>query len=371
MTPTASFQRHELWWTFRASGGHDDTVVLDGGLLKWRSEGRSLESGWRTPVHGDFKSRPGASLVRTLNDVRDALATGGEQILDGRPAARFTGVAAEGRATAFEAATCQARSTCPGRAWVRADGTLLPAAALRDAFQAAGVRSRRADHQASCGSGRSAPPCWPWRWPDWIGAMSPSMTDHGANGARGPIHRWRLEHDNVRRAAGGPGGSRLSSPEIERSAAAAFHGTDLLRSLDGLFAPAAVWSPALATGTLWVAEKSAGEVVGFLAATRVDAWLHIDEIDVASGHQGQGLGRKMMQAAIAWAAERDLVGVTLTTFRDVRWNAPFYASLGSHGGIRRRLLSPALVAHPDPTGSCASDSIPPSGCAPHEAWRFR
>jgi len=117
-------------------------------------------------------------------------------------------------------------------------------------------------------------------------------------------------------------------PEIERSAATAFDGGDLLGSLDALYAPAATWIPALSAGTLWVARDGEGRLVGFLAASRGDPWLHVDEIDVASGDQGQGYGRRLMQVAIAWARERDLADVTLTTFRDVRWNAPFYASLG-------------------------------------------
>jgi GNAT superfamily N-acetyltransferase len=117
-------------------------------------------------------------------------------------------------------------------------------------------------------------------------------------------------------------------PEIERSAAGVFDGGDLLRSLEGRFAAAETWIPALDAGTLWVVEDGAGGVVGFLAATCIDQIMHVDELDVELDRQGQGLGRRLMQAAIAWARGRGLTGVTLTTFRDVRWNAPFYASLG-------------------------------------------
>jgi GNAT superfamily N-acetyltransferase len=149
-------------------------------------------------------------------------------------------------------------------------------------------------------------------------------------------------------------------PEIERSAAAAFDGGDLLRTLDVRFAPAETWVPALDAGTLWVADAGAGGVVGFLAATRIDRFLHIDELDVELGRQGQGLGRRLMQAAIAWARGRGLAGVTLTTFRAVRWNAPFYASLGfmevAPDALRPRLG--AILAREariglDPTKRCA------------------
>jgi len=44
--------------------------------------------------------------------------------------------------------------------------------------------------------------------------------------------------------------------------------------------------------------------------------------------QQQGHGRRLMQAAIDWARQRRLQAVTLTTFRSIPWNAPFYASMG-------------------------------------------
>ena len=89
-----------------------------------------------------------------------------------------------------------------------------------------------------------------------------------------------------------------------------------------------IWSAALAAGTLWVAEDASAGVIGFLAAESVAGGLYIAEVDVVVERQRQGHGRRLMARAIDWARERDLADVTLTTFRDVPWNGPFYASMG-------------------------------------------
>lgn len=116
-------------------------------------------------------------------------------------------------------------------------------------------------------------------------------------------------------------------PAIERSAASAFEGLDVPLDILTDVSPAAAWRPHCQGGTLWVACD--GEApVAFLAGRRMGPRLHIDEIDVARAWQGKGLGRRLMGLAIAYAADHGLEGLSLTTFRSVPWNAPFYASLG-------------------------------------------
>jgi ribosomal protein S18 acetylase RimI-like enzyme len=44
--------------------------------------------------------------------------------------------------------------------------------------------------------------------------------------------------------------------------------------------------------------------------------------------QGRGVGRRLLEAARRFAEERRLVAMTLTTFRDVPWNGPFYERAG-------------------------------------------
>jgi len=147
------FSAPRLWWNFRVMG-HACTAVLDGGLAKWRAESRALESGWHTPKHGDFKSRPDASLVRELDDLRAAVATGSEQILDARPAERFTGAAPEPRA-GLRPGHMPGALNLPWSDLVAPGGTLLTADALRAAFQAAGV-DLAGPITTTCGSGISA-----------------------------------------------------------------------------------------------------------------------------------------------------------------------------------------------------------------------
>ena len=77
----------------------------------------------------------------------------------------------------------------------------------------------------------------------------------------------------------------------------------------------------------------AGQVVAFLAARPMDTRLHIDEVDVHRSHQGHGMGRRVILETIAWARSRDFLTMSLTTFRAIPWNGPFYASLGFHEWI--------------------------------------
>lgn len=71
-----------------------------------------------------------------------------------------------------------------------------------------------------------------------------------------------------------------------------------------------------------------GEPAAFLAASEVEGRLHIDELDVRHEMQGRGLGRRLLGHAAEWARERGLAALSLTTFRSIPWNAPFYARFG-------------------------------------------
>lgn len=116
-------------------------------------------------------------------------------------------------------------------------------------------------------------------------------------------------------------------PVIELSAASAFKGRDVPPELLTTVSDAEYWLPQLAAGTLWIAAVD-GAASAFLAATADASRLHIDEVDVARQAQGRGIGRILMTHAIDWARAHRLHQVTLTTFLDVPWNAPFYRSLG-------------------------------------------
>lgn len=80
-------------------------------------------------------------------------------------------------------------------------------------------------------------------------------------------------------------------------------------------------------GTLWVVEANGG-LVAFLAALAHGDRLHIDELDVLRDQQGQGIGRRLLSHVIDWARAAGFKTISLTTFRNIPWNAPFYASVG-------------------------------------------
>ena len=82
-----------------------------------------------------------------------------------------------------------------------------------------------------------------------------------------------------------------------------------------------------ADGLVWVAEAD-GELIGFGAGEAFEDAIHLWELAVAQPHQGQGAGRALMAALVDEASRRRAPAITLTTFSDIPWNAPFYGRLG-------------------------------------------
>ncbi len=150
----ANLSAARIWWMFRVFG-HERVAVLDGGLPKWRSEGRPLERGVVTPRRERFTSRPvPPGAVRDLAAVWRALEGGHEQIVDMRSAGRFSGRDPEPR-PGLRGGHIPGSRNLPYSELVAPDGTLLPADALRQRLVAAGVDPSR-PVIATCGSGVSA-----------------------------------------------------------------------------------------------------------------------------------------------------------------------------------------------------------------------
>ena len=94
-------------------------------------------------------------------------------------------------------------------------------------------------------------------------------------------------------------------------------------------------------GHLWVA-LSDDVPIGFAQVKILEPRVaHLDEIDVHPEHGRRGIGTRLVKAVCEWAALSAYRSVTLATFRDVRWNMPFYSKLGFEV-IPREILSPAL-----------------------------
>ena len=149
----ANMSAARAWWMFRAFG-HGAVAVLDGGMDKWRREGRPLEAGATWLPAGRFTARLDRAAIRTLDDVRDNLRSGRELVVDMRPAGRFTGMDPEPRAGLRGGHIPGSRSV-PYAELVAPDGTLLPPQQLEQRLRDAGV-DPRAPVVATCGSGTSA-----------------------------------------------------------------------------------------------------------------------------------------------------------------------------------------------------------------------
>lgn len=142
-----------VWWMFRVFG-HQRAAVLDGGIRKWRREGRPVESGMPEHRRGSFTARrPSAHAVRDLEQIRGA-AAGGEQIVDMRSAGRFAGTQPEPR-PGLRGGHIPGSLNLPYEELVGEDGTMLPPETLRKRIQAAGIDPGR-PVIATCGSGVSA-----------------------------------------------------------------------------------------------------------------------------------------------------------------------------------------------------------------------
>jgi thiosulfate/3-mercaptopyruvate sulfurtransferase len=143
-----------VWWMFRTMG-HKDVAVLNGGLKKWKAEGRPVTDEPpppRQPRH--FTPRFNAALVRDADDVKALIGHPSVQIIDARAAARFAGTVPEPRA-GLRSGHIPGSLSVPYTTLLNADGTLKSKAALRAQFEAAGIDPAR-PVVASCGSGVTA-----------------------------------------------------------------------------------------------------------------------------------------------------------------------------------------------------------------------
>lgn len=82
-------------------------------------------------------------------------------------------------------------------------------------------------------------------------------------------------------------------------------------------------------GFVLVAEDlETGVLVGFVHVLEIDRSAHLEQVSVLPRFGGRGIGRMLVEAAKSEAASRGHRALTLRTYRDVPWNAPFYATCG-------------------------------------------
>lgn len=81
-------------------------------------------------------------------------------------------------------------------------------------------------------------------------------------------------------------------------------------------------------GRAWVVVDEVDRPVGYLIAEWVDGLVHIEQVSVDPAYAGRGLGRDLITHVADWARSCGSAALTLTTFAEVAWNAPYYERLG-------------------------------------------
>jgi thiosulfate/3-mercaptopyruvate sulfurtransferase len=145
-----------VWFTFRLFGA-ENVYILEGGLPKWKAEGRALESGAVTRPATTFNAHRRGDLIASVDRIREALASHSAQVIDARSAERFRGEAPEMH-PGVRAGHMPGSCNVPYTAVVK-DGQLLPAEELRKAFASGGVDLDKPT-MTSCGSGVTAAILW-------------------------------------------------------------------------------------------------------------------------------------------------------------------------------------------------------------------
>lgn len=116
--------------------------------------------------------------------------------------------------------------------------------------------------------------------------------------------------------------------EIEDAAGTLFSGLGLIdESLDASF-PQDTLIRLIDLGQVWVICAEHDLPVGMVLASVREQAVYIEEIDVLPAYGRRGLGSRLLEWVCAWAQGQGHAALTLSTFRDVPWNGPFYRKHG-------------------------------------------
>ncbi len=141
------------WWMFKVMGA-EQVFILNGGLPKWKAEGRPVEDGTVTRPERHFTARFNHGAVADLSDVKQMIQDKSRQILDARPAARFKAEVPEPR-EGLRGGHMPGAFNTPSTGFTAEDGTFLAPDKLKAIFADAGVDLEK-PVTTSCGSGVTA-----------------------------------------------------------------------------------------------------------------------------------------------------------------------------------------------------------------------
>ena len=115
--------------------------------------------------------------------------------------------------------------------------------------------------------------------------------------------------------------------DIERTSATRFLGTERAELAQDEPTDAAVLAQRIEAGGLLVASEGDGPVA-FVMFRAEEGCAYVEQIDVLPSHARRGIGARLLEAVGQLARERGLAALTLSTFKDVPFNTPYYARLG-------------------------------------------
>lgn len=115
---------------------------------------------------------------------------------------------------------------------------------------------------------------------------------------------------------------------LELDAGQMFHDVDMPSIADAAPSPDEVLEAHVHDGTAWMAVDVDDLPVAYAISSIVDGEGHLDQVSVSTSVAGQRIGRRLIDHVCAWALDRELDAVTLTTFVDVPFNGPLYERYG-------------------------------------------
>jgi len=115
--------------------------------------------------------------------------------------------------------------------------------------------------------------------------------------------------------------------QIDRASAQMFNDVGMPQ-VTGLLWPLEALTACRGAGRLWVITGAHDRPAGFLVTDVVDGCVHVEQVSVDPGSARRGLGRALLDHAAERAAAAGFPAMTLTTFVDVPWNAPYYLRRG-------------------------------------------
>jgi len=144
---------------------------------------------------------------------------------------------------------------------------------------------------------------------------------------------------------------------IEKAADAAFLGVGLALIADADAPDPTSYEASHRAGRLLVATSADQMVLGFVRLEIVDEQAHIEQVSVHPDHSRQGVGIALLNAAERWAIDVGYSQMTLTTYREVPWNGPYYSRLGWIS-IADAVCGPELAAVRQHETALGLDALP-------------